>query len=110
MTDDRDIKACKDTVTGFCTAINEWERIRSILGRMDNGQFVRESQRASVERLTLAGHNEEHAQIFDRFVVPRARKYGSNPGKANSWGGGRFFDVNPETIRSVEFPARNRAE
>jgi hypothetical protein len=111
MTDASDIAACKNVVAGYCAAINEWERMRSILGRLENNQFVSASQRESVKGLTLEAHDQEHMKIFDRFIVPRVRRYGSNPGNPNSWSDkGSFFDVSPQTIRSVEFPACDRAE
>lgn len=111
MPEAADIIACKDTVVGFCLAINAWERTRTILGRVENGKFTSESDLESVAGVNLESHMEQHKRIFNRFIVPRERKYGSSPGAPNSWSKkGRYHNVNRETIRSVEFPSKNRAE
>lgn len=111
MPDADDINACKNAVAGYCRAINQWERDRYILGRIENDQFTSESDRESVAGLTLESHRDAHEQIFARFIVPRHRKYGSSPGTPNSWSkDGSYYDVDPNTIRTVEFPSKDRAE
>lgn len=111
MAEPSDTDLCKETIFRYCTAMNKWEQLRYIPGRIERGQFVTAAQTESVKMVTQEAHDRAHAKIFDPFIVPRARKYGSNPGRANSWGkNGSYFDVNPGTIRSVEFPAQNRAE
>ena len=111
MADTDNIQACEDAVVGYCQAINEWERIRSILGRIENGQSTSASDRESVAGLTLQSHCEAHKRIFERFIVPRDRKFGSSPGVPNSWSKeGSYYDVDPDTIRAVQFPAEDRAE
>jgi hypothetical protein len=105
------IEACKDVVVGFCTAINDWDTVRCILGRIENGQYLIGLQREAVEGITVEDHNKKHVSIFQQFVVPRERKFGSNPGSPTSWGtGGSFFDVDRDSIDSVEFPTDDRAE
>jgi len=106
-----DINACKDVIIRYCQAINEWERLRYILGRVENGQFTSVADRESVAGLTLESHHEAHAKIFDRFILPRDREHGSRPGAPNSSSkDGSFYGVDPQTIRAVEFPAKDRAE
>jgi len=106
-----DIEVCKEAVLGYCKALNKWERNRYILGRIENGQFTSASDRESVAGLILESHHETHEKIFDSFVVPRERKYGSNPGAPNSWSkDGSYYDVDSDTIRAVEFPSKDRAE
>ncbi|HUF80947.1 MAG TPA: hypothetical protein VMN03_07420, partial [Burkholderiales bacterium] len=68
MPESDDITACEDAVVAYCQAINEWERIRYILGRIENDQFTPESDRESMAGLTLESHCEGHAKIFDRFI------------------------------------------
>lgn len=111
MADTENIQACEDAVVGYCQAINQWERIRYILGRIENGQFTSASDRESVAGLTLQSHSEAHEKIFERFIVPRERKYGSTPGEPNSWSKeGSYYEVDRDTIRAVQFLAKDRAE
>lgn len=111
MADTDNTQACKDAVVGYCQAINEWERIRYILGRIENGQFTSALDRESVVGLILQTHSEAHEKIFERFVVPRERKYGSNPGAPNSWNKvGSYHAVDPDTINAVQFPTKDSAE
>ena len=111
MPDPDDIEACKDAVVGYCTAINDWEVAQTIIDRIAKDQFVSEPQRKAVDGITLDSHNKEHGNIFRLFVVPRDRNYGSNPGEPKSWGNkGSFFDIDRQTIESVEIASRNRAE
>lgn len=106
-----DVAACQDTVFGYCTAINEWERLQYILGRIEKKQFVQDRHLESVAGLTLLSHAEEHARIFERFIVPRQRAYGANPGEPLSWArDGSYYDVERQTIKSVTFASSNLAE
>ncbi len=103
--------ACRETVYSFCSAINEWERIYSIIERIEDGKFVSQKDREAVAGVTGPGHLEAHARLFAEHVVPRDRKYGSNPGQPKSWSGkGSFFNVSLATIRSVAFHDDRRAE
>lgn len=106
-----DIEACKDAVVGYCTAINDWETAQTIVDRIAKGQHVIGSQGKAVQGITPESHREKHADIFNRFVFPRDRGYGSNPGAPNSWGSnGSFFNVAHETIESIDLPSHDRAE
>lgn len=103
--------ACHETVYGFCSAINEWERIYSIIERIEEGKFVTQKDRDAVVGYTRRGHLEAHAKLFAQHVVPRERKYGSNPGEPKSWSSqGSFCDVSLATIRSVTFRDSRCAE
>ncbi len=102
---------CREIVHSFSTAMNEWERVYSILGRIADGKFVSQKDRDAVAGVTRQGHLEAHARLFAQFVVPRERKYGSNPGEPNGWGPqGRYHDVSLATIRSVTFRDTTCAE
>ena len=102
---------CREVVHSFCVAMNEWERIYSIIGRIANGQFVSQKDRDAVAEVTMQGHLEAHARLYAQHVIPRDRKYGSNPGEPKSWSGkGSFFDVSDATIKSVVFRADRCAE
>lgn len=103
--------ACREAVYSFCSAINEWERIYSIIERIEDGKFVSQKDRDAVAGVTRGGHLEAHARLFAQHVVPQERKYGSKPGEAKSWSGqGSFFDVSLATIRTVAFRDDRRAE
>jgi hypothetical protein len=84
--------------------MNEWERIYSVVERIEDGKFVSPKDRDAVAGVTRRGHLGAHARLFARHVIPRDRKYASNPGEPKSWSGaGSFFDVSLATIRSVVF-------
>ena len=111
MPETADTQACKDVVFRFCVMINEWERVRDILNRIENEQFVSDLKREAVAGITVDSHIQAHANIFERFIAPRDRKYGSSPGAPLSWcSKGSYFDVDRETIKSVEFPRDRCAE
>lgn len=102
---------CRALVLNYGMAINEWERLQTILWRIEQGQFVPARDRESVAGITPQAHLETHTELFARYIVPRERKYGSNPGQPKSWGNtGKFFDVSPETIHSVTFRSPKCAE
>ena len=91
--------------------MNEWERIYSIVERIETGKFVSQKDRDAVAGVTRQGHLEAHARLFAQHVIPRDRKYGSNPGDPKSWSGhGIFVDVSLATIRSVAFRGDKCAE
>ena len=102
---------CRALVLNYCLAINEWERVQTILGRIEQGQFVPARDRELVTGITPQAHLESHAAIFAQYIVPRERKYGSNPRQPKSWTArGRFVEISPETIHSVTFRKPGCAE
>jgi hypothetical protein len=102
--------ACREVVFNFCSALNEWERKYSILNRTEEGKFVSQKERDAVAGVTKQEHLDTHARLFAQHVVPRVRKYGSNPGEPKSWGWqGTYANVSLATIRSVSFRG-SRAE
>ena len=105
-----DKEQCHQVVLDFCVAINNWGDTFTTVKRIANGQFVSEARRIAVNGQTVESCLLEHAQIFQAFVVPRERKFGTNPGQPNSWSRSTFFDVSASGITAVAFPAKRRCE
>lgn len=103
--------ACRECVHSYALAINEWERVYSILGRIEDGKHVSQRLREQVAGMTKVGHLETHAALFAQYVNPRDRELGSKPGAPNCWGDkGKFFTVSYASIKSVELRDPRTAE
>lgn len=94
---------CRQLVLDYANALNDWEVRRTILERVEAGRDAAPAHAARVAGLTLADLLREHEHIFARYIVPRDRRHGTNPGSPTSYGkDGRFFDVRPATIASMQ--------
>ncbi len=103
-----DEDAVRHTVTRFCQAIQQWEATMALIDRVAEGKRVTEAQRDSVAGLTYDTQFVEHARIFEEFIVPRERKYGSNPGRPKFWRNS-FAGATEEKILSVNFTKARHA-
>ena len=93
---------CRQLVLDYATALNDWEVRRTIFDRLQAGREVAPARAARVAGLSIEDFVREHEQIFARYIVPRDRKHGTNPGSPTSYGkDGGFFDVGPQTSTSV---------
>jgi hypothetical protein len=102
---------CRDLVYSFCSALNEWERIYSIIQRISDGKFVSRKDRDLVAEITREVHLQTHASLFAQHVIPREREFGASPGQPKSWSPqGSFFDVSRATISEVVFRDEAHAE
>lgn len=93
---------CRRVVFGYATELNDWEVQKYIFDRLQDGRHVTPTRAALVDGMTAEQFIDRHIDIFERYIFPRDRKYGTNPGGPAMIGrDGRFFDVNLETINSV---------
>jgi hypothetical protein len=93
---------CRRVVFGYASELNEWEVQKYLFDRLQYGMHVAPSRAALVDGLTAEQLIDRHIEIFNRYIFPKDRKYGANPGSPTSYGrDGRFLDVNQETIISV---------
>ena len=102
---------CRQVVFGYAIELNDWEIQKYIFDRIQNGRHVAPSRAALVDGMTAQQFVDRHINIFERYIFPRDRKYGTNPGGPATIGrDGRFFDVALETILSVAERNKNTIE
>jgi hypothetical protein len=93
---------CRRIVFGYASELNDWEVQEFIFDRLQDGRHVAPSRAALVDGMTSEEFIDRHIDIFKRYIFPRDRKYGTNPGAPGMIGrDGSFFDVNLETMISV---------
>lgn len=99
---------CRRIVLGYATAKNEWDILKYIFDRVQEGRHVAPAHAARVAGLSEPILTERHVQMFSTYILPRDRKYGTTPGGPTLISrDGPFSNISPETILSVT--ERNRS-
>ena len=106
---------CKEVVYNFCTEFNEWEALYFSLKRAETrrieGKVIADKLKKKIEGHSIDEQKARHAKIFEKYINPRDRKYGSNPGEPGSCGDPvTYRNVSKERIISTDFPRQNRCE
>lgn len=102
-----DESECRRVVLGYATALNEWEVLSYIFDRVQTGRHVSPSRAELVTGLTQEILTGRHVEMFDMYIYPKDRKYGTTPGAPTMFGrDGRLSNVSEETIAKVA--ERNR--
>jgi hypothetical protein len=102
---------CRRVVLGYANAKNEGDVLKYIFDRVQEGRHVSPSRAALVAGLSEVDFHTKHVSMFDSYIYPRDRKYGTNPGGPTMISrDGPFAGVDAATISSVTERNRNTVE
>ncbi len=106
MTPD-DETECRRVVLEYAMSKNEWDVLKYIFDRIQEGRHVAPARAALVAGLTNDEFTQRHIAMFGSYIYPRDRKYGTNPGRPPTISrDGPFSNVGADSICSVT--ERNR--
>lgn len=102
---------CRRVVLGYANAKNEWDILKYIFDRVQEGRHESTSRAALVAGLSEQDFKTKHVSKFASYIYPKDRKYGTNPGGPTMISrDGPFARVDAATISSVTERNRNTIE
>lgn len=102
---------CRRIVLGYATTKNEWDILKNIFDRLQEGRHVAPGRAALVTGLTNEEFTRRHIAMFAEYIYPRERKYGANPGGPTLISrDGPFSNVCADSICSVTERNHNTIE